>query len=391
MIGIDFDAIRERVPLRAFLESLGCMLFEEEDTYRLACPIHNEQHGHSMILYPGGRWFCHGKCVSQYPRGGDVIDLAGAMWGLSEQRLIAERLLGEAPKTTILHPPRQAGRPPPASKWPARNLEKIDAIVRGELGLYDIWERSPRRFDDDRNHAEEIADIIFPGDPLLCCGLTERAFATRRRSDWRRQLAELALIVPNPMLRPAGFTHDGRLSEHTLDATAARVYLVVECDFARYHNDGKPTAFLPLVDAWDRDGITTFDACCAVLWHLKERLPLVLGVHSGGKGVHGWYLAFDRDEDTELFPFMQHAHVLGADPVTWCRSQFVRLPDGRRQNGSPQITFYLNPQNAVTLCTHPTSENPSLTAQPNNPRHKTTNLLPALKSSQKSMNRLTTV
>jgi hypothetical protein len=35
--------------------------------------------------------------------------------------------------------------------------------------------------------------------------------------------------------------------------------------------------------------------------------------------------------------------------VTWTRSQFVRLPDGRRQNGVRQVTYYFDPTKAVSL------------------------------------------
>src|SRR6201987_3774767 len=50
-------------------------------------------------------------------------------------------------------------------------------------------------------------------------------------------------------------------------------------------------------------------------------------------------------------PFMSQAVMLGADPRTWSRSQFVRLPGGLRlgEKRSRQNVFYLNPQNAVTL------------------------------------------
>jgi hypothetical protein len=223
---------------------------------------------------------------------------------------------------------------------------------KGKDESNDYTTTSPCRFDDGENHAEEIVDTVFPGDPLLCCGLTNEVFATRRRSVWRGRLADFALIVANPMLCPTGRTRAGKLSQHTLEATAARVYLPIECDFARVHNDGSPSEFLPLIDSWERDGITVLDACAAVLWHLKEdpaELPLVLGVHSGNKSYQGWFLAFDRDEQRVLLPFMQRAVALGADPVTWSRSQFVRLPDGRRQNGNSQTTFYFDPAKAVKL------------------------------------------
>jgi hypothetical protein len=40
---------------------------------------------------------------------------------------------------------------------------------------------------------------------------------------------------------------------------------------------------------------------------------------------------------------MHHAVIFGADPATWTQSQFVRMPDGRRDNGNRQTVFYLNP------------------------------------------------
>jgi hypothetical protein len=350
---LDFDAVRQRVPLPVFLESLGLELRQEGETYRCPCPLHNEQHGRSFIVYPDGRWFCHGKCAATYPKGGDVVDLAGALWNDADRPRIIERLLGhEVPRNAGRQTRRQAiSRPSLVPRWPARTLEELNAIVRKGPHLYETWEQSPCRFEDSENHAEEVADIIFPGDPLLCVGRTEWSFATRPREAWRGKLSRYPLIVPNPMLHQTGRTQGGRLSEHTLDATAARVYLPVECDFARYSNDGKPTEFLALVDGWERDGISTLDACSAVLLHLKDSmsLPLVLGVHSGNKSVQGWYAAFDRDEDTELWPFMREAFRIGADRVTWVRSQFVRLPGGRRQNGARQTVFYFDPAQAVTL------------------------------------------
>jgi hypothetical protein len=128
-----------------------------------------------------------------------------------------------------------------------------------------------------------------------------------------------------------------------------RIYLPIEFDFSRTDNKGKPTVFLPLIDSWEQDGISILDACAALLWRLADRLPLVVAVHSGGKSVHGWFAVFDRDEESQSWLFMRRAFELGADRVTWCRSQFVRLPDGRRQNGTRQQTFYFDPSKAVTL------------------------------------------
>jgi hypothetical protein len=349
MIGIDFDAIRRQVPLPEFLQSLGLELRPEGDAYRCRCPLHDEQHGRSLILYSDNRWYCHGKCSSAYPHGGDVVDIAGSLWGIADRRLVVQRLVGEAPKISSGYRRQAFSRPSSLPRWPARNLEQIDKIVRGCFGLYDLWESSPIRFDDDRSQAEEIVDILFPGNPLLCIGETEYRFATRPREDRRGRLSELPLIVANPMLSMTGIAQHGGESQHTLDATAARIYLPIEFDFSRTDKAGKPIVFLPLIDSWERDGISILDACAALLWYLADRLPLVVAVHSGGRSVHGWFAVFDRDEESESWPFMRRAFELGCDAVTWRRSQFVRLPDGRRQNGVRQTAYYFDPSKAVTL------------------------------------------
>ena len=35
---------------------------------------------------------------------------------------------------------------------------------------------------------------------------------------------------------------------------------------------------------------------------------------------------------------------LGADRATWTRSQFVRMPDGTRDNGNRQAVYFFNPE-----------------------------------------------
>ena len=352
MVGLNFDEIRRRVPITSFLESLGCELVQQGDCYRCRCPLHKERRGRSLIIYPDSRWFCHGKCAATYPHGGDVVDMAGLLWGIADRRELIERLLG-CRVTEFSGDSRQALRRasflPRESKWPERDLEQIDQIVRADFGLYDLWESSPVRFTDDQSHAEEIIDILFPGDPLLCIGKNEYRFWTKPREAWRGALSFLPLIVANPMLSVEGRAQNGRQSQHTLEACAARIYLPIEFDFSRLENDGNPTVFARLIEGWERDGISVADACAALHWHLADRLPLVLAVHSGAKSLHGWYAVCDRDEDIESWPFMRLAHQLGADHVTWCRSQFVRLPDGRRQNGARQLTYYFDPSKAVTL------------------------------------------
>jgi len=73
-------------------------------------------------------------------------------------------------------------------------------LAKDGPGLYDLWERSPARFDAEGNYAEEVVDALFPGNPLLCIGKSNFLFATRRREIWRGHLENYPLIVPNPML-----------------------------------------------------------------------------------------------------------------------------------------------------------------------------------------------
>jgi CHC2-type zinc finger protein len=340
---IDYSEIRRRIPLAGFVKSCGIHLQAEHgDHYRAKCPFHNETHGASLIIYPDEHWYCHGKCKA----GGNVLDFAAGIWHI-EPKAVAAKLLGEELPELERIEPRQVEPNNYLSRWPKPDLVRIREIVAGGWSLYDLWERSPIRFESGDSHAEEIIDLLFPGNPFLCCGKTNYKFATRRRATWCGRLRSLPLIVPNPMLSEIGRTQTGKVSEHTKESTARRTYLTIEFDFGVYGRDGETeTEWAPLVREWRAAGITVVDACACLHLHLAERLPLLLAVHSGGKSLHGWYPAFNFT-DLELRLFMEYAVQLGADHATWCRSQFVRLPDGTRENGKPQTSYYFDPRKAV--------------------------------------------
>ena len=120
------------------------------------------------------------------------------------------------------------------------------------------------------------------------------------------------------MTATTGITQEGRESEHTLSNTGPRRFLIVE-------QDGGGA-----------------DEQAAVLLHLARRAPLALAVHSGGKSIHGWFFCEGQSEE-RLRKFMRYAVTLGADPATWTRSQFVRMPGGTRDNGRPQTIYFFNP------------------------------------------------
>ena len=208
----------------------------------------------------------------------------------------------------------------PQPAWPNVNPEQREAVITAMgMELVDLWEMSPVRFEDNDSHREEIIDTLFPGNPLLCIGKSNAVFATQSREEWRGQLSEQQLIVPSPMTSRIGHTQEGKLSEHTLENTGPRRFLVIEQDTG------------------------TVDEQAAVLLHLAERAPMALAVHSGNKSLHGWFYCAGQSED-RLRRFMNYALSLGADRATWTRSQFVRMPDGSREDGNPHTVYFFNPE-----------------------------------------------
>ena len=204
-----------------------------------------------------------------------------------------------------------------AAKWPKVNQEQRAAILRDGGGLADLWELSKPRIEDSGQHTETIINQLFPGDALLCCGQSSQEFDTRPREAWRGELSALQLIVPSPMSAIEGVTKEGKASRHTLSNTGERRFLICEFD------TGTP------------------DEHAALLLHLGTFAPLVCAVHSGGKSLHGWFFVASQSE-AKIEKFFRYAVSLGADRATWTRSQFVRMPDGTRDNGKRQTVFYTN-------------------------------------------------
>lgn len=204
-------------------------------------------------------------------------------------------------------------------KWPSANKELRQAIINGGVGLVGLWEASPFRLESNESQSEEIIDVLFPGNPLLCCGKSNSDFDTKEREAWRGQLAELSLIVPSQMSSMTGLTKAGKPSKHTLSNTGPRRFLVIEFDSG------------------------DFDEHATLLLHLARFGPLVLAVHSGNKSLHGWFYVQGRAHE-KVWRFMQYAVALGADPATWTKSQFVRMPEGTRDNGNRQVVYFFHPQ-----------------------------------------------
>jgi hypothetical protein len=199
-------------------------------------------------------------------------------------------------------------------------------VLSGGFALVDLWEASPVRLDGLPSETDHILETLFPGDPLLCLGWSNRDFGTGRLSEWtaQRDISTLQFIVPSPMVSEEGSRKkDGKLSPHTLSNTGPRRFLVCEFDSG------------------------TKDDHAAFLSHLADFAPLVMAVHSGGKSLHGWF-DFDGIKEERTREFFEYAVSLGADPATWTRSQFVRLPGGTRDDGRRQAVWYFDPPDPLS-------------------------------------------
>jgi len=215
-------------------------------------------------------------------------------------------------------------------------FELIEAVVNSGNGLVDLWEASPIRLESNEPSTDEIIDILFPGNPLLCCGWKRHHFDTRPRRHWYK-LHELEFIVPNPMTARQGLTRTRKLSAHALTSTGPRRFLIVEFDFA----EGS-TCETRLLSKLKAEGRDIRDLSAALLLHLAEMAPLALAVYSGGKSLHGWFYCAGVAEEN-VSRFCSYAAALGADRATWVRSQFARMPDGLRDNGKRQSVYFFNP------------------------------------------------
>lgn len=204
------------------------------------------------------------------------------------------------------------------SRWPELNRAHVELCEQIDIGVADLWENSPMRPPESPD-PDFFIDQMFPGNPLICCGESSERFATKSREEWRGKLRKQQFIVPSPMSKAVGVTKDGKKSQHCLDNTGPRRFIVVEFD----------------------DGTTDLQA--AKLWFLSKYAPMVLCVLSGSKSVHGWFWC-DRGHPTDIVKFFRHAVSCGADEHLWVRSQFVRMPDGRRANGNDQSVVYFNPE-----------------------------------------------
>jgi hypothetical protein len=170
--------------------------------------------------------------------------------------------------------------------------------------------------------ASRLLPALFDWDELVCAGYGQWQGRTATLQEIHPHASAFQFVVPSPMTARAGVNQEGETAFRCLANTGPRRFLVVEGDSATKEEQAR------------------------ILTHLGRFLPLVLVVDSGGKSLHGWYWAEGQPEATARL-FMEYAVHLGADPHTFVRCQWVRMPGGTRYADEaaprPQPVLYAHP------------------------------------------------
>ena len=241
----------------------------------------------------------------------------------------AAGLFGQAETAEKNHVTDSHPTPHPAAK---ADLEEIYKIAARGPRLAEYRAASPVKLCGSRKTdlvLDKWARYCGEADPWICFGADDQ-FWTRRHSQVRGILHVHAQVVPSPMSAQCGMTQSGHLSEHSLDNTGERMFLVLEFDFTKLTPKGKPTIWVPLLERCEREGITALDIQAALLTNLATERPLWMTVFSGAKSLQGWFPCRGQDDQALGGWFNSAARRLGACHSTLSKSQFVRMPDGTR-------------------------------------------------------------
>jgi hypothetical protein len=230
---------------------------------------------------------------------------------------------------------------------PSIDIDRLYHLIVNGPTHAEFRESSPVRLYDtkERNTAQILdmwAGYARDSDPWVCHG-SKDCFYTQHLSAMRARAHIFEQIVPSPMCDQWGKTVKGHLSQHSLDGTGPRLFLVIEFDFVPVNARREPTIWAPLIKACAEKGRDVLDMNAALTAHLRELGPLWMVVFSGGKSLQSWYPCRDTDEQSLAEWYQGEARILGACSSTWCRSQFVRMPDGERAGGARQSIEYFNP------------------------------------------------
>ena len=227
----------------------------------------------------------------------------------------AVALVYGSPVTTT----REFVKKPAAPVW---NRNETARIHKTNPRTVQDWQRLTEVPEPWHLWPSQVLRLLFAEpETLVCAGRSNSDFSTRSMIE-HGNLAGWQLVVPAPMVCRWGFTKKGDVSEHSLANTGKRRFIVL--DF-----DSPPP-----------------EQHASIVGHLAKFRTPALVMSSGGKSLHAWFPVTKHVTDNANF--WKLAIGLGADPALERNpSQFVRMPNGARDNGNRQFVHYLNPR-AVT-------------------------------------------
>lgn len=220
--------------------------------------------------------------------------------------------------------PAEASRPysrlPFIPPWNAAETARLHHSLRATTADLTALsaDREPKSY-----HPRTLLEKLFPDpDGLICIGESAFRFKTARLRD-HRHYREKQLIVPAYMTAEYGKTAAGKRSMHAKSNTGPPRYIV--CDFDEPPPEQQPSIILHL---------------------MAFRRPAIV-LSSGGKSLHAWFPVTDPAGDRLFWTL---CIALGADPALQRNpSQFVRLPNGTRDNGTRQTLLYFDPAALTSL------------------------------------------
>lgn len=203
------------------------------------------------------------------------------------------------------------------SAWPKPDEAEIARIAGGGFSVDELRKSSPYQI-WYLEYADDILPYLFGSDELVCVAKRNNRPVTVPLREALPFVNAMQFIVPSPMSARRGKSKEGRPTSRSLSNTGGRRFLVIEFDSMSQ------------------------DTQAAILKRLERDFPLALVVHSGNISLQGWFNIQGVGEG-RIREFMARAVMLGADPATFTRCQFVRMPGGRRDNNRFQWVLYFNP------------------------------------------------
>jgi hypothetical protein len=264
-----------------------------------------------------------GQCVECAANGEDgsgehFVMLANGRWGCAKYSGD-----GEHRRAIFKRIGRKDGLPAsgPCLARPVPKPRRLDLLARIKRDfpacVYDLWDNSPIRPDEDLDDAKAFLRL-FPADAVLWIaddvrktGRPEHTLSFRTRAEW-----EAETFTAGTRIAPSSFRR-GTISRKAANVIR-HLFAVVESD------------------------TLAKDDFCSVMRWLREacRWHLAAVVDSGNRSLHAW---FCHPGTLEVEKLAEHAAALGLDKKLSEPSQPWRLPGVARENATTrQQLFYLD-------------------------------------------------